>query len=237
MNTITPATLKSLPMFHDCPAAVLARLLQGAGIEQCAKGRVLFLNGEPANSYFYIRSGWIKLFRETLDGDQAIVDILPAGHLFGETAIFENGIYAYSAEMVEEGEVARLPLRTLQDEIDRNHALALAMLKSMSRYRHEQEMEIEHRTLQSAPQRIGCFLLRLMNQHDSGPVTVHLPYDKTLLAARLGMQPETFSRALARLKKETGLEIRGSTVQARSFVQLSEYACAACSSGFPCADK
>lgn len=184
-----------------------------------------------------VQQGWIKLFRETLDGEQAIIDILPAGNLFGETALFENGTYAYSAEVIEQAQIIRFPLKTLQREIETNNQLALSMLKTMSRYRREQEMEIEHRTLQSAPQRIGCFLLRLIDQHKPGPINIHLPYDKTLLAARLGMQPETFSRALARLKDETGIEIKGSTIQARSFEQLSEYACSACSSGFPCSDK
>ncbi len=230
-------TLRTLPIFQNCPGDVIAEIAAGGMDEKLPKGRLLFLNGDKAQHYFLLRRGWIKLFRETLDGDQAIIDILPAGNLFGETAILENGAYTCSAEIIEEAEITRFPLKTLQKEIETSNEMALGMLKTMSRYRREQEMEIEHRTLQSAPQRIGCFLLRLIDQHKAGPVLIHLPYDKTLLAARLGMQPETFSRALARLKEETGIEIKGSTIQARSFKQLSEYSCAACSSGFPCSDK
>ncbi len=238
MNQNAPEQgLLAVPIFQSCTPDLLARISTGAVTERQPKGKILFINGDNAASYFLIRKGWVKLFRETLDGDQAVIDILPAGHLFGETAIFENGIYAYSAEVIEDAEILRLSLPALRHAIETDSHMALAMLKSMSHHRRDQEMEIEHRTLQSAPQRIGCFLLRLIDQRKKGPITINLPYDKTLLALRLGMQPETFSRALARLKDETGMRIKASTVEIDSVSTLADYACAACSSGFPCADK
>jgi CRP-like cAMP-binding protein len=91
--------------------------------------------------------------------------------------------------------------------------------------------------VQNAPQRIGCFLLRLANQTAlDNTITIHLPYDKTLVASRLGMQPETFSRALAKLKEKTGIRIKGATIEMESLNQLSDFSCAACSSSFPCKD-
>ena len=110
------------------------------------------------------------------------------------------------------------------------------MMSAMARYRRQQDRELEHRTIQNAPQRIGCFLLRLADQSKTGPVTIHLPYDKTLVASRLGMQPETFSRALSKLKSQTGITIKGATIEMDSLNQLVEFSCAACSSEFPCKD-
>ena len=110
------------------------------------------------------------------------------------------------------------------------------MLSAMARYRRRQDQELEHRTIQNAPQRIGCFLLRLTRQDAEGPVTIHLPYDKTLVASRLGMQPETFSRALAKLRDATGITVRGATIEMDSLDRLVRYSCAACSSEFPCQD-
>jgi len=183
-----------------------------------------------------IKSGWVKLFRETLDGAQAVVDILTTNHIFGETAIFEDGNYPYSAEIVETAEIISLPISELKAEIENNNKLALAMLSSMARYRRQQDTEIEHLSIQNAPQRIGCFLLRLANQNETGEVKIHLPYDKTLVASRLGMQPETFSRALAKLRDKTGIHVKGATIEMDSLEQLTRYSCAACSSEFPCKD-
>lgn len=225
-----------MPLFEGSQPAFLERLCDQAQLVQAAKGKLLFVHGENAPRFYIILKGWVKLFRETLDGTQAVVDILTCGHVFGETGIFENDTYPYSAESAEPVELLSLPLALLKSEIEANPKLALAMLASMARHRRQQDQELEHMTLQNAPQRIGCFLLQLADQNSEGPVTLHLPYDKTLVASRLGMQPETFSRALSKLKDATGIKIKGATIEMDALSQLVDYACQACSSEFPCKD-
>lgn len=212
------------------------QLQSSAHMHLLDKGQILFLAQDEADLFYIVQKGWIKLFRETLDGTQAIIDILPQQHLFGETSIFEEGHYPYSAEAIEPTSVIALPINILKDEIESNAKFSLAMLSSMARYRKQQDQEIEHRTLQNAPQRIGCFLLRLVDQTQIGPVTIQLPYDKTLVASRLGMQPETFSRALTKLKNATGITVKGSTLEIQNITDLAGYACSACSAEFPCRD-
>lgn len=228
--------LPHIPLFDACSEAFFSQIEQGASVQKHEKGKLLFLHGDEAQNFFVIKRGWVKLYRETLDGTQAVVDILPQGHIFGETAIFENDIYPYSAEVVEPTEIISYSLTLLKKEIENNNKLALNMLSSMARYRRQQEREIEHREIQNAPQRIGCFLLRLAPQNQEGAMTIHLPYDKTLVASRLGMQPETFSRALSKLKQQTGVRIKGASIELDSLDQLVSFSCAACSSEFPCKD-
>lgn len=228
--------LKNTPLFEGCEPSFLERLSDQSQPVQAGKGKLLFVHGEDARRFYMIVRGWIKLFRETLDGTQAVVDILTQGHMFGETSIFQDDTYPYSAETAEPAELVSLPLALVKSEIEANPQLALAMLSSMARYRKQQDQELEHRTLQNAPQRIGCFLLRLADQGSEGPVTLHLPYDKTLVASRLGMQPETFSRALGKLKEATGIKIKGATIEMEALSQLVDYGCSACSSEFPCKD-
>ncbi|MCB1531969.1 MAG: Crp/Fnr family transcriptional regulator [Alphaproteobacteria bacterium] len=229
-------TLKNVAIFKGCDDKALERLAANAHLQKHTKGHILFIHGDEAARLYLVQSGWVKLFRETLDGTQAVVDILTSGHLFGETSIFEDDIYPYSAEVVEPSEIISIPLTNLKTEIETNNKLALNMLSAMARYRRQQDREIEHLSIQNASQRIGCFLLRLVNQSEDGAVTIHLPYDKTLVASRLGMQPETFSRALAKLRDATGLNVKGATIELENLNQLVSYSCAACSSEFPCKD-
>jgi CRP-like cAMP-binding protein len=229
-------TLRNIALFNCCDESFFEAIEQTAQPQSFKKGKLLFVHGDKAERFYFIKSGWVKLFRETLDGDQSIADILSVGHIFGETAIFDEDIYPYSAEVVEQSEIISLPLSVLKSEIENNNKMALSMLKVMAKYRRQQDVEIEHRSIQNASQRIGCFLLRLADQRQVGPVTIHLPYDKTLVASRLGMQPETFSRALAKLKDRTGIIVKGATIELDSLDQLAEYSCAACSSEFPCKD-
>lgn len=229
-------SVQNIPLFKGCEEGFLKNLTAGARINKHEKGKILFIHGEKAKRFYYIKNGWVKLFRETLDGAQAIIDILPHGHIFGETSIFEDDYYPYSAEIAEPAEIVSFPLHDLKTEIEKNNKLALGMLNSMARYRRQQDKELEHRTLQSAPQRIGCFLLRLANQNKTGPATIHLPYDKMLVSAGLGMQPETFSRALAKLRDQTGMRVKGATIEIDNIDRLVHYSCSACSCEFPCKD-
>ena len=229
-------TLRNKELFQQIPEKDLDIWTEQSTFQTVDKGQVLFVQGEKAVRFFVITFGWIKLFRETLDGTQAIVDILSSGHMFGESSLFHEDMYPYSAEAAENVEILSLPLTLLKTQLETNPKFSLALLSEMAHMRRQQDRELEHRAIQNAPQRIACFLLRLVNQSHTGSATIHLPYDKTLIAARLGMQPETFSRALAKLKETMGIEIRGSSVVLKDIHALSCYSCTACTSEFPCKD-
>lgn len=229
-------TLRAIRIFRDCDEETMGKIAAGANVQTYEKGKILFVQQDPAERYYVILSGWVKLFRETMEGAQVVVDMLPAGKLFGEMAVFNEDSCPYSAEIIEKAEIVSFPLAPLKAEIRKNGALTLNMLHHMAQHHIRQGKEIEHLSFQTAPQRIGCFLLRLFDQEQTGPVTVRLPYDKTLIAAKLGMQPETFSRALKKLRTATQIEIRGSTVRIHDTRKLSRFSCLTCSSGFPCKD-
>jgi CRP/FNR family transcriptional regulator, dissimilatory nitrate respiration regulator len=246
MNTVRPAIsaarsliqshLRMQPLFKPLRDETLAGFAEYASLRTEKKGAILFSAETPNEKIYFILSGWVKLFRETLAGDEAVVDVLTAGNFFGEIGLSGHDEMPYGAEVVEDAEIIAVPRFLLAEEIMRNSLFGMAVLQSMTRQRLQRDMEIEHRTVQSAPQRIGCFLLKLCRHNTSGAVVLHLPYDKTVVAHRLGMQPETFSRALAKLRDETGLRVRGATVEIDSVQKLVDYTCSACSSSFPCED-
>lgn len=236
MTVVISNFLKNAPFFKSFPNDAIETISAQSHIINADKGKVLFVNEDPADRFYFIISGWIKLYRETIDGAQSIVDILTINQVFGETAIFQNDIYPFSAEAVEDSQIISLPMAILKSEIENTPKLAMDMMSSMARYRKQQDQEIENRTLKNAPQRIGCFLLRLIDQNKKGRVIITLPYDKTLVASRLGMQPETFSRALNKLKDYIDMDVKGSEIHIRNIDDLVNYACSACSSEFPCHD-
>lgn len=228
--------LKQTALFSNLEPGDLADFMDAAKTRQAEKGKILYLHNEPAEFFYLIRSGWVKLFRETLDGEEAVVDIISTGYLFGETSVFEDGFHSSSAQVVEDAQLVVLPVSLLRSKVQASHVFAMNMLSSLSQHRRKIVDELEHLTVQNAPQRIGCFLLRLCNRQEEGDVTLHLPYDKTLIAARLGMKPETFSRALSRLRQESDIEIKGATVVIPDIQKLVEYTCNACSNAYPCKD-
>jgi CRP/FNR family transcriptional activator FtrB len=94
--------------------------------------------------------------------------------------------------------------------------------------------QIKDLKLNSATERLGCYLLALGEQRGAGtdgPVTVTLPVEKALLATRLGTTPENLSRAFANLRP-AGVRTSGCTVTITDMAQLRT----ACASGPPIPD-
>lgn len=230
--------LQKIEFFRTAPPDVIRDLCERARMmADLPKNHVLFMQGDPAEWFYIVSAGWVKLFRETLDGDEAVLDVMPQGCIFGETAILEDNNYACSAEIVENAVLYAFPLSVLEQAIKAHNDLALSMLRHINKKNIFREKEIEHKTVQSAPQRLGCYLLRLCgNKAGKGPVILHLPHDKVLIAARLGIQPETFSRALQKLQQDVGIKVRGYTVEITDMNALIGYTCTACSNVFPCED-
>lgn len=200
------------------------------------RGGALFYNEDPAEYIYYVRSGWIKLFRETLDGIEVVLDTISPGQIFGQDALFSEKRHTTNAEAAVITELTAFPLELLEQGITQDQALSQALLSHMARDNARRERELEHRAVQNAQQRIGCFLLRLHLDVWKGARTFPLPYDKTLIAMRLGMKPETFSRALTNLQRETGLHVRGMRIEIPDPEALADYACATCTGTFPCKD-
>jgi len=187
------AYLSSLPLFEGMPEAFYASAMENTQTKKYAKGERILILGEASPFVHVITSGWVKLFRETFDGEEVVIDVMSEGSFFGEEGLFNEGVCSYGAEAVQDTQVIMIPRQALADEVARkDSSLALNILKCMMRKKNAQDMEVEHRTAQSAPQRIGCFLLKTCKP-SQGPAVLRLPYDKSVVAARLGMQPETFS--------------------------------------------
>lgn len=230
------AALAQHSLFSNMPEDIFAEFSSAAQVLDSEKGQMLFLQDDPSEWFYFVVSGWIKLFRETVDGGEAVLDVLTSGHIFGEAAILDGGMHTVGAAVVEKTVLLRLPATILKNAIAKNHKVALGMLASVSRQRRQQTQDIEKLSLQNTSQRIGCFLLRMCKTSDVTSAEFKLPYDKSLIAARLGMQCETFSRALNKLRKETSITVKGSSVGIPDVSELAAFSCSNCSQEFPCHD-
>lgn len=223
-------------LFSGISENTKSRLEKTYALKSSKKGEILFLQEDNAKFFFLIKSGWVKLFRETLDGEEAVVDVITSGHVFGNHALFEDMKYSYGAETVEDAVIYQIPIHLISDSIHEDQQFALNFIRLISSRQRKNRKEIEHLTIQTAPQRIGCFLLRLCKDRNDKNVKINLPYDKSLIASRLGMKPETFSRALSKLREEVSMNINGSSVILPDVAKLTDFTCSACSNSFPCED-
>lgn len=217
-----------LQIFSGLPEKDLRGLLAKAHIKKFDKGEAVFLQGDKANGFYLIVEGWVKLFRDTLNGDEAVVGVFAPKESFGDAAIFEGAHYPYSAQAVEKCQVIEIPAINLRNQAVQNPQIFLHMLQVMTKNMSRVQLENEHMALMTAPQRVGCLLLQLSHDATEDVYTLKMPYDKSLAATKLGMKPETFSRALSQLN-ELGVSVQRNTITISSLTALASYCCNSCS--------
>jgi len=209
------------PLFQRLDPAALARLLAGAVVRRVGRGTLLFLQGEPAERVYLVLEGWVRLVRRSADGREVTIRIFGPGESLGEAVAFLEEPYPVSGEVVETARLLAIPRRTLVAAVEEDPALARAMIASLARRLHDFVRQVEQLSGRSTTERVAGFLLRYC-PGDRGTCTVELPLDKSLVAARLGMQPETFSRALARLRR-LGVASHGRRVEIADVTALRAF--------------
>ena len=216
------ALVEQLPIFEGLGREMLSRLLEQARVESWPRGSLLFRQDEPATHFYVILVGWVKLFRGSSGGQESVVHVFTRGESFAEAAIFAGGLYPVSATAADNARLLAVPAEPFLRVIETEPTVARNMLAAMSRHLRQLVTRLEQLNVQPAPQRVAAFLEGIAPDTD-GEAELRLPVDKALIAARLGMQPETFSRALARLRRD-GVETAGDRVWITDLARLREIA-------------
>ncbi len=163
------------------------------------RDETLFLQDEEATAIHIVLDGWVKLYRVTANGSEAVVSVFTRGDSFGEAVALRNLNYPVSAQSATASRVMHIPANVLVSLIKQDAEVGLSILASTFNHLHSLVAQLEQLKAQTAGQRVAEFLLNLCDC-TSGSCTVTMPYDKVLIAGRLGMKPESLSRAFSRLK-------------------------------------
>ena len=193
------ATAREAVLFASLPDELCLSLMQRATVKSFGRGESLFLQGDIAENLYVSLDGWIKLFRITPTGSEAVVGVFTKGRSFGEAVALNGELYPVSAEAVTESRVLMLRASAIVSLMRERPEVGLAIVSSVFKHLQGLVGQIEQLKAHTGAQRVAEFLLDLSNCNQ-GSCTIKLPYDKSLIAGSLGMQPPSLSRAFNRLE-------------------------------------
>lgn len=208
--------MRSLPEQH------LEPLLSRATFRHYEKGETLFIQDEEATVIHVVLDGWVKLYRMAPNGSEAVVSVFARGESFGEAIALRGGTYPISAEAVTACDLMLVPTSVLVSMMHEDADVCVSILASTFTHLHSLVKQLEQLKAQTGAQRVAEFLLSLCHG-GSGKCTVVLPYDKVLIAGRLGMKPESLSRAFSRLKP-AGVRVAKNHAEIADIDRLRDYA-------------
>jgi CRP-like cAMP-binding protein len=211
----TQAFLANLALFRELAPDEIDRLAAGTSEHHIPRGEVVARKGDAVTGFHVVVYGQVKLALTTPQGDEKVVEIIGPGLSFGEALMFMGKPYIVTATTLADSMLLHVRRDTVLQELARDPAFAQKMLAGLSRKLHNLISDLESVTLKSGRERVIGFLLRQDSDgaDGDGPYTVTLPVSKAIVASRLNLTPEHFSRILHELTSDRLIAVDGRDVR------------------------
>lgn len=168
------------------------------------KGEHLYRAGDQFHSVFAVRSGYVKTYRLTKDGEEQITGFYFPGEVVGLDGINQN-IYSNSARALESAAVCEIPFNRFQELSLQMPQLQTHFFQLMSQEIAEDQQLITLLSKKTAEQRLATFILTVSARNATRSLSathLRLPMSRTEMGNFLGLTVETVSRTLNRFAKE-----------------------------------
>jgi CRP-like cAMP-binding protein len=216
-------SLRDVPLFASVDLQTLQRLARDCKVETFDDGATIFRQGDRALFVVLVLDGYVKLSRTAACGDETLINICAIGESLYEALTPDGEVYRVGAEAIGNASVMKLPVARFRQALRDSSSLAGAVIEETARKVSALIGEIESLKGLNADQRLARFILSLCPQGEDA-CTFRLPYDKRLIAARLGVKQETLSRAFAKLR-DIGVRTEMRDVQIESVARLVAECC------------
>ncbi|HEY5633606.1 MAG TPA: Crp/Fnr family transcriptional regulator [Burkholderiaceae bacterium] len=222
----TSTFLANIPMFSDATADDLEGLAAGTTELRVPKGQIIVQRGDPCVGFHVVVYGQVKLAFVSPNGAEKVIEIIGPGHSFGEALMFTDRPYVVFAQALADTMLLHIAKTAIDSAIERDPKLAMRMIAGLSRKLHGLVEDVEAYSLRSGMQRVIGYLLRDLEEevekgHD--PVKIVLDANKGVIASRLNLSAEHFSRTLAELSHENLIQVDGARITIIDPARLREY--------------
>jgi CRP-like cAMP-binding protein len=215
-------TLQGLPLLATCTPAMLTRLNAVSDLARLGPDEVLFREGDQINELNILISGYAVTTRSQPNGDGTVIDVVEPIAPIGLPAALLGGASPIGGRTVTSARIVVLDAIELRAMTRKLPAVAASFLDHALKELQNQNLENSRLKVMTAAQRLADYLLGLINEPDVGPARFVLPFEKRLLAAKLGCSQENLSRIFGTLRS-IGVTTRDKIVVVRSVSELREY--------------
>lgn len=201
--------LPRLHLFAELAPDRIAAIAAATTGLHATRGQLIFERGAPCTGIHAVIYGDVKLSVASPEGDEKVVDLIGPGQSLGEAPLFMERSYIASAEALDDCLLLHIDRAAIFDEVERDPRFARRLLAGMGRRLHGLIADVESYTLRSASQRIAGYLLKDDPQQGA---QINFAACKKMIASRLNLTPEYFSRVLHEMAGRGMVGIAGRNV-------------------------
>lgn len=206
-------------LFEQLSDTELNQVASHGQVVELYAGQTIFSQGESCHQFFLVQRGMIKLYRTSVDGTEKVMDLAGPKQLFAEAVMF-SGKYPLHAAAIEPSTLFAFDCKDFMAQMRNNVELCFRLMSSMSQCLNGLIDDIDRLTLHSGTQRLARYLLEQVPEGVMQSPCIRLLVPKLVIASRLGIQPETFSRIMARLRSEGMIETHNDAILLKDLAGL-----------------
>lgn len=197
--------LQKIPLFSHLTKREGGQIAAEVVEARYKKGQFIFREGDPADSFHFLKEGSVKCVKTSPDGKEVTLKVLMPGDLFCcDAAVFEGGTHPGCAQPMGDVSVLRLSKKAYYDLLRRNPDAALDVIKYLGHRLNEAQENAKLLALDRAEQRMASLLIKLaaragVREPDGIRLTVRLTRQD--LADMAGIAVETATRIMGQFKR------------------------------------
>lgn len=199
--------LARVPLFDQLDEQELANVAAGTTELYVRRGEAVFHRGEPCNGFHIMVYGQVKLIAVSPAGAEKVIRLLGPGESFGEALMFLDKPYILSAMALADSMLLTVDKSVLMAELASHPMLARKMIAGLCQRLHAFVSDVKSYSLHSGTQRVIGYLLQA--QDAAGGPEIRLEVSKNVIASRLNLTPEHFSRILHDLTSKGLIQVSG----------------------------
>lgn len=206
--------LQRLPLFKELDDEAITRLARGAVEVSMPASSVVFRQGDAPAAVYIIVEGQVKLSLQTARGDEKVIELIGRGENFGTVPVLLGERHALRAETIADSLLLPLGRNAVLEEIECNPEFSCRMLRDVCQRLQQRTRDFENCMLLNGAQRVTNFLLDQIPHGANGKsVAVTLPAKKGIIASRLNLTHEHFSRILHEIQAAGLIEVKGREIR------------------------
>ena len=192
----TLSVLRNHPFFCDLAPEALGQLCRYAKHSTLKRGATIFSKGDPGNSLFAVISGTVKISISSVDGRNAILNLIGAGEIFGEMSVLDGQARSTDATANTGCEIFAIDRREFLPFMRNQPELAMKFIELLCMRVRRTSDQVEQVILQNLPGRLAGALIRLTekDKHVSGGRTIAITQQE--ISEMVGMTRESINKQL-----------------------------------------
>lgn len=190
--------MDNIRLFAGLPPSAKRELLARARHTAHASGDIIVHEGDPIESIIVVRTGRIKTYRSTSDGEQHVLDVLHDGQALWHGLFLDNRTYGYSVSCLTPVRLCLIHRADVEQMLANHPDVAMGLIRMVCTELDRAEERIMMLSIRDPRRRLAEYLL-VRDRSCTGP-EIHLKLDD--IASSVGLRPETVSRNIARFDRE-----------------------------------